>query len=315
MYLKDFNCTSDPNGVGQLLSDRACWQAALDCAYDNASGSFGTVVATQGVEYEIDGTLCVNTSYHGVIDGNGARLQWTGPNSEDSPMWFLVDTQQLKIENLRVHSVPGQPLDTAFEFTNKSASGGVTPSGNILDHVYIDGGAVNGLKYGVRFSFRLGYSIDANNDLSIIQDSLIMNPTVSAISIEHGQSMYHRLINVGSVGAATASCSSFVSLHRRRLPADGCNAITDELLGQGGSGSFSVYGFTGGGFTNADYEISSAVSTNILIVQHNSESSNRLLEAVGASDGVWPVHFIGGRFAVDALDPDDHTWIHFDRQG
>ena len=325
--LKDFNCTADPNGVGPLLTDAQCWQAALDCAYDPATASFGTVVATQGVQYEIDSTLCVDTTYHGVINGNGARLHWTGPNSENSPMWFLVDTQDLKIENLRVHSDPGHPLDTAFEFTNRASTDGVAPNQNILDHVRIDGNSVNGLNYGVRFSFRLGYSVDANNDLSVIKDSEILNPTVSAISIEHGESMYHRFINVASVGAINATCSSFVSLHRRRIAADGCNPIFDEVCGpppqtpcpptggQGGSGSFSVYDFSGGGFTNADYEMSSAVSNNILIVHHNSESSKRLLEAVGVSSGAWPVHFIGGRFAVDKLNTVDHEWIKFDRNG
>jgi hypothetical protein len=331
VYLKDFNCNADPTGPNPI-SDRQCWQDALDCAYDAVTSSFGTVVGTQGVQYEIDGTLCVNTTYHGVINGNGARLAWTGPTSEDAPMWFLVDTQELKIENLQVISGPGpdrHPLDTAFEFTNSASTDGVAPNQNSLDHVRIEGNSVNWLNYGVRFSFRLGYSVDANNDLSIIKDSMILNPTVSAISIEHGNSMYHRFINVASSGAINAPCSSFVSLHRRRTVADACNAVISEVCGpppqtpcpplpfggQGGSGSFSVYDFSGGGFTNADYEMSSAVSNNILIVHHNSESSKRLLEAVGVSSGAWPVHFIGGRFAVDKLNTVDHQWIKFDRNG
>lgn len=310
IYLKDFNCPSEQNPPGSG-ADTTCWQAALDCAYDANSGRFGTVVATQGVQYKIDGTLCVHTAFGGIIDGNTAELYWTGPNSIDSPMWFLADTQLMAIKNLTISSRVELPLFTAVEFTNPANTNGVAPSQNIIDHVRINGITTGGLNYGVRFSYRPGYSIDNNNDLSIIKDTQILGYSLSAISIEHSQSQYHRFINVGATaagGAPVPPCSSFVSNHDVRLPNDGCVPIYN------GGGSFTVVDYSGGGNTNADYDLTAGIAGNILIVHHNSEGSNRMIRAEGVSGASHPVQIIGGRFAANALNADGQ-WIKFVRRG
>ncbi len=263
--------------------DSECWQAALDAAKAGSGFPyFGKVEATPNARYVITRTLLVHRAFGGVIEGNGAILEWRGPS--DVPMWLLEDTQFLEIRDFFLHVVPSRySLHTAFELTNAwpddpvDPNYQVAPSRNILSHIYVQGTNLNGLRYGVRFSNR--YGKDENNDLATIQNCTFGNVTEAAIRIEHPQSLHHRLIEVRAKGAPKAAGSRFV-----------------EVLG----GSFTSIGGYRTGFTRAEFLLTS-LNHRVTILDGDSESCNRFIEATGSDTNQRPVLVLGGRFAIDQL--------------
>lgn len=284
---------NSPDQFGCTNADAtACWQAAIQHAMPAGQAPyFDSVTGSPGATYVIRDTLIVESALGGTIDGNGALLKWAGPS--DRPMFLARNTQQLRFVNLRILVVT--PLQAAFEFA-KAPYGpvpdlNVAPSLNVIDSVRVEGIRLGNLHYGVRFSKR--YGIDEDNDQSTIINTIIYNVTDAAISIEHTQSQHHHFYAVKASGAPGNKDAAFV-----------------RAVG----GSFSSLGGFHGGFGAAVYDISSVYGTD-LIVDENSEGSARLIRTpAGASSFPFPVHFLGGRFAVNELAGDGRL-IDFHRMG
>jgi hypothetical protein len=284
---------SSPERLGCEATDAtACWQTAIRRATMPEHPRYFTgVTGTAGVTYVIRDTLTIESAYGGTIDGNGSVLEWQGP--PDRPLFLAKNTQLVRFVNLRIVAVT--PLEAAFEFTKapsaKDQARNVAPSENIIESVSIEGIKLGNLRYGVRFSKR--YGIDADNDQSTIMNSAIYNVTEAAISIEHTQSQHHHFYAVKSTGAQGNQNASFVR-------ADG--------------GSFASLGGFHGLFGGAVYSISSVYGTD-LIVDEDSEGSARFIRTpAGAASFRFPVHVIGGRFAVDRV-ASDGRYIDFNRMG
>jgi len=279
-----FGCAAD-NATG-------CWQAAIAAAMPSRRAPhFATVTATAGRTYVIRDTLTVDSAEGGTIDGNGSVLEWRG--APDRPMFLASNVQQMRFVNLRIIVIT--PLEAAFEFTKApygaNATRNVAPSVNVLDAVRIDGVRLGNLRFGVRFSRR--YGIDEDNDQSTIMNSVIYNVTEAAISIEHSQSQHHHFYAVKASGAPGNTHAAFVRAQ---------------------GGSFSSLGGFHGGFGAAVYDISAVYGTD-LILDENSEGSARLLRTpAGSASFPFPVHLIGGRFAVNGLAMDGR-FIDFTRMG
>ena len=277
-----------------IKDDDDRWQAAVNAAY-GPDGVFGAVVGESGTVFAINHTITVasimragepDLRAEGTINGNGAELMWFGGDS--IPMWKLVDTRHLQIEHLKVTAPDDEfPLDTAFEFSNPS--GGYASSRNSLDHIAISAPAVDHLKYGIRF---IEAGNDQNNDQSTISNTQILNVTEAAIRIEHSQSLAHRLINVYGTGAPGASGSRFIHL--------------DE-------GSFTLIGGLQSGFSDAVYVLD-AFLDRVTIIDSQSEASNRMVRADLRQNNPYPLHIIGGRFAIDDLASDGKV-INYVRPG
>jgi hypothetical protein len=294
-------CPAATGAPGENTPDRfgcgadnatACWQAAIAAAMPaQRAPDFATVTAAAGRTYVIRDTLTIDSAEGGTVDGNGSVLEWQGP--PDRPMFLASNTQQMRFVNLRIIAVT--PLQAAFEFakapygTNPQRN--VAPGMNVLDAVRIEGVRLGGLRFGVRFSRRFG--IDEDNDQSTIINSAIYNVTDAAISIEHSQSQHHHFYAVKASGAPGNTHAAFV-----------------RALG----GSFSSLGGFHGGFGAAVYDIAAVYGTD-LILDEDSEGSARLLQTpAGAASFPFPVHLIGGRFAVNGLAADGRL-IDFHRMG
>ncbi len=293
--IKVDNCGAVGDGVSD---DTACWQAALDAAKAPGGVVFGTIEATAGKTYVLTDTVVLNSAFGGVIQGNGAILQWKGTDSTKSMLRF-EDTQQLVITNLLLESSPSFPLHTGIEFTNAPGNT-VAPIANIVDHVIMDGTVGFGLSYGIRFSNR--YGLDGNNDQSTIRDSTIYNVALAAISIEHSQSKQHRFMNVNATGADT-------NYPTTPLVVDN-SANYVRLI----AGSFSSIGGYHGAFGDAEYYISGPYDP-ITIIDSNAENCARLLRSDPGN--AWfptPVNVTGGRFAVNQLAADGRI-VDWHRQG
>ncbi|MEQ1802920.1 MAG: hypothetical protein ABL989_13410 [Gammaproteobacteria bacterium] len=270
--------------------DTECWQQALDAAIRvEGYPYFGAVAATAGKTYYIRDTLTVTNAHGGVIDGHGAVLEWAG-SRRSVPMFLLTNTQSLRVTNLYIRAGPDAPLQAAFEFT-KGLPVRVNPRYNILDHVIIDGTSLNGLQYGVRFTARNG--IDEDNDQATIINSGIYNVTTAGISIEHSQSHDHRLLAVNSTGATGNTAAAFVNVK---------------------DGSFTSIGGFHGRFALANYYVAGS-RTGTAIINENSEGSAALLRTPeGSASFLLPVQVIGGRFAIDDLQPSGRV-VDFHRYG
>jgi hypothetical protein len=269
-----------------------CWQRALAAGMQKGQAGYFSVASGEAEKtYVISDTLVVESVFGGTIDGNGSLLEWRGP--PDRPMFLLKNTQQLKITNLRILAV--SPLETAFEFT-KAAYGrdqarNVAPSGNVLDTVRVEGIKLGNLQYGVRFSER--YGIDEDNDQSTIINSMFLNVTEAAISIEHSQSKAHHFYAVKATGAEGNRNAAFV---------------------RKSGGSFTSLGGFHGRFAGAVYDIAGTWDTD-LIIDENSEASGHLIRTPSGMAGfALPVLVIGGRFAVDNLGKDGRI-VDFQRMG
>jgi hypothetical protein len=284
---------NSPDRFGCTASNATpCWQAAIRNATPAGRAPyFGTVTGTSGTTYVIRDTLVIESVNGGTIDGNGSVLEWQG--APDRPMFLVKNTQQLRFANLRILVVT--PLEAAFEFTKapygKDPERNVAPSANVIDSVRIEGVRLGNLRYGIRFSKR--YGIDEDNDQSTIINTVIYNVTEAAISIEHTQSQQHHLYAVKASGAQGNTNAAFVRAN---------------------GGSFSSLGGFHGGFGAAVYDISAVYGTD-LIVDENSEGSARLIRTpAGATSFPFPVHIIGGRFAVNQVAKDGKL-IDFNRMG
>lgn len=269
-----------------------CWQAAINGARPPGRETwFAGIAARPEARYVIRDTIEVESAWGGVIDGNGAVLEWQGP--PDRPLFLVKNTQQVTFTNLRI--LAGTPLEAAFEFTKapygRDPERNVAPSLNVIDGVRIEGVKLGNLKYGVRFSKK--YGIDEDNDQSTIINTAIYNVTEAAISIEHSQSQGHHFYAVKASGAPGNKDAAFV-----------------RALG----GSFSSLGGFHGRFNGAVYDIHAAFG-NDLILDENSEASARLLRTPGGMASFpLPVQVIGGRFAVDNLAADGRI-VDFQRMG
>jgi len=274
------------------IDDTPCWQRAVEAGRPAGDPRyFAGLRASAGVTYVLRDTITIDSVYGGVIDGNGALIQWQGP--PDRPLFLLRNTQQLRFTNLRIFVV--KPLQAAFEFAKapygKDPEGNVAPSGNVLDHVRVEGVRLGNLQYGVRFSRR--YGIDEDNDQSTIIDSAFLNVTEAAISIEHSQSQGHHFIAVKASGAEGNQNAAFV---------------------RATGGSFSSIGGFHGRFRGAVYDIA-AVFGNDMIIGENSEASAHFIRTPrGVASFPMPVQVVGGRFAVDAIAADGLV-IDFNRMG
>ena len=270
----------------------ACWQGAIAAASNGGqAGYLSVIVGVAGKTYVISDTLIVESVFGGSLDGNGSVLEWHGP--PDRPMFLLKNTQQLKITNLRILAMT--PLETAFEFAKapygRDPARNVAPSGNVLDTVRVEGIKLGNLKYGVRFSQR--YGIDEDNDQSTIINSMFLNVTEAAISIEHSQSKAHHFYAVKATGAEGNRNAAFV---------------------RKSGGSFTSLGGFHGRFGGAVYDIAGTWDID-LIIDENSEASAHLLRTpAGMAGFALPVAVIGGRFAVDRLAKDGRI-VDFHRMG
>lgn len=279
--------------------DTACWQQAINSAKNsNSPYYFGTVAASSGKIYNIKNTLKICNTSGGTIDGHGAILRWSGPQTV--PMFLVVNANQLKFTNFTIISNPSSPLSSAFEFTSArifddscvGAQTAIPSSKNSIDHVTVEGTNTGGLLYGVRFTAR--YGRDENNDMSTIFNSTFSNVMNAAISIEHSQSHQHKLIAVNGYGA---------------LGNNGDFVIAE-------TGFISIAGGYQGGWGEAVFKLNGSYGP-FNITDINSEGSNRLL-LVGNQNDVagYPVtvNILGGRFAVNNLNSDGNL-ISFNRLG
>jgi hypothetical protein len=282
-----------PDQFGCAADDAtACWRAAIGAAMPSKRAPyFGVVTGSAGKTYVIRDSLIIESAIGGTVDGYGSLLEWHGP--ADRPMFLVKNTQQMRFVNLRILAVT--PLESAFEFA-KAPYGpvpdrNVAPSLNIIDSVRIEGIKLGYLRYGVRFSKR--YGIDEDNDQSTITNTIIYNVTEASISIEHTQSQHHHFYAVKASGAQGNRNAAFVRAN---------------------GGSFSTLGGFHGGFGAAVYDISSVYGTD-LIVDENSEGSARLIRTPsGAAGFPFPVHILGGRFAVNGI-ANDGKLVDFHRMG
>jgi len=295
VYLKDFNCQSQPKGPNPI-PDKDCWQQAIDCA--TSGTKFGTVVATAGMNYQISDTLCLKSVTTGVIEGNGATLTWTDTTPDPlKPLIFLAEAEEMKIQDLTLKADSSHPLNTAILSVN--TTGGLVTTRNILEHVRINGTNNGGLQFGVRYagpsSFTgtpLGVLVDEMNDQSTFMDVEILQVEQAAISLEHSQSMGHRLINVTASSTSNATDSCFV-----------------EVTG----GYFTSYGGTRTDFTGAEFRIG-GIQHGVSIIDSNSEGCKRFIDGTGWDTNTRPVQVIGGRFAVDNVASDGYV-INYERRG
>jgi hypothetical protein len=312
IHPEDHGCVGD--GVHD---DTVCWQQTLDFAKTTgALPLFGSIEAKSGAHYVISDTLLIHNTFGGVINGNGAYLEWraaSGGCNSTVPMFLLEDTQQLKIENLVVLSAvtapPGEctptggcKLQTAFEFTNFNETQGTpawAPSVNILDNVRVDGTRYGGLDYGVRFSLR--YGIPQMNDQSTIRDSSFQNVAVAAISIEHPNSKAHRFLNVNGYGA-DSDCNP-----------DNGNQNTADFV-RLTSGSFSSFGGYAGGFGDAVFYIND-IFDPVTIIDSNSEGCGTFLKTGGTAWFPVPVNVTGGRYFPHPDNPTGAKVVDWNRQG
>jgi hypothetical protein len=311
--------------------DTPCWQWALEQARTQLPDFpyFGAVVGTSGAHYYISGTLVLRTALGGEINGNGALLEWTGPYvpytpyygqtppsgtdpSWGTPMFRFENTQQLRITNLKILSTSSHPLEAAIEFTHAPADtehpfANVNPSANIIDHVHIEGQNADCLDYAIRFSKR--YNIDGNNDQSTIMNTTIYGVMKAAISIEHSQSHQHRFY---AVNAYAASGNETVCTDESDADPLGCVPGAEFIRLKGG-GFTSIGGFRWN-FQNAEFYVTS-IFTPVTIIDSNSEGCAHFIRTPsGWAPVAFPVHVIGGRFAVDGLAADDRI-VSWERQG
>jgi hypothetical protein len=289
------------------VDDTACWQATLCAAEKRPYPYFGKIEAHSNARYRISCPLVVRRSFGGVIEGNGAVLEWLGPHDDSAtayesnaeiPLFLLEDTVQLEIRDLSVEAVSCR-LDTAFEFTNGPDPAppfidNVTPSLNILNHVYVGlNSTANGIDFGVRFTKR--YGIDGNNDQATIKDSAFSEIRRAAVSIEHTQSHQHRFYNFNA-SAADGNQNLCLS--------DGANTPCGASFVRLNGGGFTSIGGFRANFRNAEYYLKS-IYTPVTIVDSNSEECARFIDGYyGAGQYPAPVQVLGARYAPGKLDSD-----------
>jgi hypothetical protein len=275
------------------VDDTGCWQRALRDARTN-----GSFVASAGHRYRIRNTLTVCNGIDGVVDGRGAILEWAGP--PNVPMFLIVNSYHMVFTHLTIRARAPHPLQAAFELTSaKSDPPGLDCAGtprpaskNTIEHVEVEGGALNDIMFGVRMSNRFGY--DANNDMTRIVNVNFSSITTAAVSVETTQAHQNVLIDDTGYGAP-GNRGCFVQAETGFISSIG------GFQGLWGRAAFCVNGGYG----------------PFSIVNPNSEGSARLVLVGNAGDVAgYPVtvNISGGRFAADAMEKDGRV-ISFNRLG
>lgn len=257
------------------------------CGIVTVNGTIQVFDATNGIA----GLKWVGCN--GDINFTATQFLWRG-NSSD-PLFRIRGVRDSEFANFTVVSNPSFPLNVGIQNETATSPGGSTK--RVFRQIYMNGTSMGGLNTGFRWCTGSacgsgGSGTDTNNDGDYIENVVVVNYTLTAFSIEHGQSKTHVFMNssfngggIGQVGVSTTV---------------------------GNGGSFRWYGGLGGANTVADFSLG-APTDNIVIEGCNLESSARLLQT-SSTNIQWPVSIIGCRWTANSINADMHA-ILFQSQG
>jgi hypothetical protein len=240
---KRFACaalTKDPVNVLRFCKNLSCLgihdesviQAAID-AVDSGELQGRMIRIPAGI-YNIRNQLVIRNKTGIVISGDGTGatlLKAFGPHIERKSIVLLVNSSEVVIENLSIEGdrkhVPSAAIESHVD--NPTYDFSLWPTGNIFRNLVLgsrklstdgkrDAAAIGN---GIRFTANSGS--DGNNDQSVIENVRIYGFSQAAVSIEHSNSLLHRIVNgvfgYGPIGVYVAGGSFQMS---------GTNLFVDE---------------------------------------------------------------------------------------
>jgi len=255
--------------------------------------------------YHISQTLTVpNSASWWTLEGDGARaslLRWTGPSG--IPMLKLVNANHVVLRDFGLHgnagAAPSHGIQVHSQFPR---SGGAAPKRVTIQRVFIGNLYGEAIENGISFTaendgLTNGVPLwDGNNEQAHVIDVEIANVSQYGISIEHSNSLNHKIIGGGIV--AGQACIN--------------NVRSDNTPG----GSFQVYG-TAFGSSGVLFRVGPSYYPN-LIVGGADESSGRILETP-ATQPLWSgsptetqLQFVGGQYKCGSSETEENACVVFD---
>jgi hypothetical protein len=185
--------------------------AAIQAALNAMQASRGHVYLPSGT-YKVSATLTVTNKEGFRIEGAHATTTALQPTADlgGRPVVKLTNNHDGSLENFRIFGLSGSAPSAAVNF-HRVASGGYSGTNMRLSNLILGSDSTNSLVNGVRYTA----DADSNNDLSTLENLRISNFTGAAVSIEHSNSLGHRIIGgifqYGPTGVKTAG-GSFVMM-------------------------------------------------------------------------------------------------------
>jgi hypothetical protein len=180
-------------GDGSTDDTRAI-QAAIAAAPDG-----GFVVFPAG-GFVVSGTLSVSDRRGLTLVGAGPWATVIAPTIalDGGPVIRFTNCRACGARNLSVHGNSSRPPSAAIESRVDAPRLGPAPSQLNLQNLRLGSPSAASLVNGIRFTAADGF--DQNNDLALILNVEIDNFTGAGISIEHSNSLLHRIVG-GAIGS------------------------------------------------------------------------------------------------------------------
>lgn len=189
------------NAKGDAVTgDTAAIQAALDVVAASGNG----ILFFPAGQYPINDTLLLKDAVGVRLVGAGEdrtiiSCQTSGTNGK--PGLRIQDSRACFVENMSFYGNPAAPPSCAVNFhvLNPIVQ---TPTGCGVKGVRLGSNASNNFVSGIKWTCAAGH--DVNNDVSLIEDVLVVNCSSYAFDITHSNSLLHRFVGC-TIGSGMAS--------------------------------------------------------------------------------------------------------------
>jgi hypothetical protein len=245
----------------------------------------GGVVMLPAGSYRVSSTLAVTDRLGVTLVGAGAWATIISPTPAlgGAPVVRFTNCRACGAWNLTIEGNSSRPPSAAIESRVDAPRPGPAPSQLNLQNLRLGSTIRDSLVDGVRFTAAAGS--DQNNDLALILNVEIDNFTGAGISIEHSNSLLHRIVG-GAVGKGPVAVRT-------------------------AGGSFAMLG-TGLNVSDVDFDVRDGTQYHPLYVTNvMSESQSKVIRTTGQSGVV--VHFTG--YGKKGIAAGGETVIDFQSMG
>lgn len=183
---------------GSIANDTLDDSAGIQRTFDSLPfqgaelGRGGHVKCLLGV-YTINAQVLIKNkagiTYEGV---NRHSCIWRpGTGFASSAVLKIADARAVRIAHLHIEGNGTTAPQAAIEL-RQEATVIISSSQNLIEHVTLGSASANSLQYGIRMTA----DVDANNEKHVLRDVRVMNCSQVAISIEHANSLDHKISNL-----------------------------------------------------------------------------------------------------------------------
>jgi len=182
--------------------------AALQAAFNTLSSVANSVYIPPGI-YKVSSTLTVADAQGFTIYGAGQTASQILPTTgvAGAAVVEFINCRDGVLWNLGILGYSPAPPSSGIEF-HRAAYGGYAPTNMTVRDVLLGSVSANSLVAGVRWTA----DVDSNNSESLIENVKVINCQKAAYSIEHSNSLQHRIIG-GVIDCSSSPSSIGVLTH------------------------------------------------------------------------------------------------------